>query len=281
MVGRPPERSGVVHDNAVVNHGHGRRRVELVRGESRRREHDVVGLPLSWPARRVDEGWKLTVHGGRLTVRVGWILEAVQHLNLEDAGQKYTAVAAPLALAFDCGGRRELDVKLNVAELALRSEHPFSSLENAGSHRPAGGRSVVSLPVRQIVSGAQKDDRIAGRCWEGRWSWSDDGRSRPLDVVNPPFPIRLKGRVVVPERTLLTQRQCRGREYAGGRQNYRKTCTRRRLFRSHFLQRASVKAYKLSPAPTTTNCRPSSMNVIGAFDGLAASPARQIGSPVD
>src|SRR5262245_29777461 len=85
MCGRPPERARVVHDDAVVNHGHDRRRVELGRGESGRREHDVVRLPFSGLSRRIDEGWKLTVHGGRLTVRVGWILEAVQHLNLEDA----------------------------------------------------------------------------------------------------------------------------------------------------------------------------------------------------
>src|SRR6184192_1290548 len=47
------------------------------------------------------------------------------------------------------------------------------------------------------------------------------------------------------------------------------------------IYRANVNAYNESPAPITTNCRPSSMNVIGAFDGVAWSPACQSGSPVD
>ena len=36
-----------------------------------------------------------------------------------------------------------------------------------------------------------------------------------------------------------------------------------------FLYRARVNAYRESPAPTTTNCRPSSMNVDGPLAGFA------------
>jgi hypothetical protein len=36
--------------------------------------------------------------GGCLTVRIGDVLEAVQHLDLEDAVQEDPAVAAPLAV---------------------------------------------------------------------------------------------------------------------------------------------------------------------------------------
>src|SRR5262252_1290126 len=46
-------------------------------------------------------------------------------------------------------------------------------------------------------------------------------------------------------------------------------CIHRCLFSWTRRYRASVNAYNESPAPITTNWRPSSMKVIGAFDGVA------------
>src|SRR5262245_26947078 len=52
-------------------------------------------------------------------------------------------------------------------------------------------------------------------------------------------------------------------------------------FASRFLGHGlMVKEYRQSPAPTTTNWRPSSMKVIGALLGLSRSRACQSGLPL-
>src|SRR5512136_1188974 len=59
----------VLHKDAVVEHGHPRRRQHrAARIEARRAEHDVVGLPFARLAARVDEGGVLAVDSRRHAV---------------------------------------------------------------------------------------------------------------------------------------------------------------------------------------------------------------------
>src|SRR5450759_4009406 len=125
---RAPERRGGVDRDAVVQDGDDRGRVErAARREARRGEGDVVGLPFPWRTRGIHERRKLAVHRGRLAVGIRNVVVAVEYLDLEHAEQEYTAVAAPLAIAFDDRRRREFDVQLNVGEVRLlRADHPLS-----------------------------------------------------------------------------------------------------------------------------------------------------------
>src|SRR4051794_26915118 len=96
--GRPPERVVGVHDDAVVQDGDGGGRVERLPLEAGPAERDVVRLPFAGWARRVDERRELPVHRGGLSVGIGRVLVAVEHLDFEQAEQVDAAVAAPLAV---------------------------------------------------------------------------------------------------------------------------------------------------------------------------------------
>ena len=70
----------------------------------------------------------LAIHGRRLAIRVGQIVEAVQNLNLKHAGKEHAAVAPILAVALDLRGSCELDMELNVGILGSRSDNALAGL---------------------------------------------------------------------------------------------------------------------------------------------------------
>ena len=74
------------------------------------------------PGLRVHKRRKLAVHGRRLAVGIGQVVEAVEHLDLEHAGKKHAAVATLLAVSLDGRGSGELNVKLNIGILGSRSD---------------------------------------------------------------------------------------------------------------------------------------------------------------
>src|SRR5205807_6482166 len=90
----------------------------------RRVENDVIYLPLSWPPARIDERGGVAIEGGGLAIRISFILEAIQHLNLITAQKINTAIAAALAFPLRFGGRRPFDMQLHVTEFVARKNVP-------------------------------------------------------------------------------------------------------------------------------------------------------------
>src|SRR5690606_27903853 len=108
----------VLHQHAVVQHGDARGGEQPATfGEARRLPDDVVGLPGARHARGVHQRDGLLVDRGRLAVRIGGVVVAVEHLQFVQLLQEYAAVAAVLAVEPAGPGRRTpLDVQLDVAE---------------------------------------------------------------------------------------------------------------------------------------------------------------------
>jgi hypothetical protein len=103
----------------------------------------------------------LTVDAGADSVRVGGVLVAVEHLNLVVTHHEDAAVAAPLAVADDFRGRRELEVELTVAHRLRALDAPASrgDLHVAALHGPACLAAAHRLPVRE-VGPVEQDDRV-------------------------------------------------------------------------------------------------------------------------
>src|SRR5262245_39908744 len=106
--------SVIVNGDAVPEHGLESSLHELAILESWRFEHEVVTLPFTAVARGVDRRRPLAVDRAGLSVGVSTVLEAVEHLNLVEPHEEDAAVAAPLAVAGDDGGRGPFEVKLDV-----------------------------------------------------------------------------------------------------------------------------------------------------------------------
>ena len=207
---RAVERRRIVHEHAVVEHRRDGRRVKFAgRLETRRRKHDVVRLPETGLARCVDERWKLAVHRRRAAIRVGGVLIAVEHLDLERAHQIHAAVAATLAVALHDRWRRELDVQLHVSELRFRAQHAFAGREHAGLHLPGGRLPVGHRPVRQIAAAREQHRRVRRRRHHQRLGAArrHDRRLRPRGIVNVPLAVRLHRRVGVAQVVVLLRDQ--------------------------------------------------------------------------
>ncbi len=126
-----------------------------------------------------------------MAIRVGHVVVRIKHLDLEAAHEKHTAVAAPLAVAFHLGGRRELEVQLAVAKafpglnLAAAGQH----LHEAVLHEPLHRLTLVVLPLRK-VGAIEEDDgigrRLAGLIQRAEGAGSNPWWLRPVAVVDGP-----------------------------------------------------------------------------------------------
>ena len=74
-------------------------------------ECDVVGLPFAGFTAGINEGFGTTVEGSALTVRIGLVLVAVEHLNFILTHEKDAAVTASLTVAFDDGWGGKFDMQ--------------------------------------------------------------------------------------------------------------------------------------------------------------------------
>lgn len=126
-------------------------------------EDDVVGIPLAGRAHGVYEGGVLLVYGARLAIRVGAVLVAVEDLYLVAILEEDTAVAAPLAFAFNGGRGAKLEVELAVGKGAAGFDvaGAFYNRHGIGFELPGGGFPVGVLPLAEV--GAIKEDEGIGR----------------------------------------------------------------------------------------------------------------------
>ena len=78
-------------------------------------------MPLTGLARRVDQGWILSVNRCCLTIGVGSVLKGIQDLNLIETHYHDAAIAARLAIAFNFRGGGKFQVQLSaVYDVAVR-----------------------------------------------------------------------------------------------------------------------------------------------------------------
>ena len=77
MGGASEEFRVVLNENAVVDDCDGGRAYQLTVFKARRAKDDVVGLPFTGLAARIDQWWVLAVDATGLTVGVGQILKTI------------------------------------------------------------------------------------------------------------------------------------------------------------------------------------------------------------
>lgn len=117
-VRRRSENLGVVVQNqAIKEDGDVGRAHEGVVLEDRRLEYDVEGLPLTWRAAGVHEGWMLAIDSSGGTIRIGRVLIPVEYLDFIDAHLEDAAVAATLTVTLNNRRGRPFEVELAAPEV--------------------------------------------------------------------------------------------------------------------------------------------------------------------
>ncbi len=136
---------------------------------------DVVGLPLTGRTTSVNEGDGLLVNGTRLTVGVGGVVEAIEHLHLVATLHEDATVAPALALAFHYHGRPPFHVQLVVAEDFFGINGPAAGLHGHGAvlYLPRGGCAVFVGEFIEVRAVEQHNG--VARCG-GAVAWGDDLR---------------------------------------------------------------------------------------------------------
>jgi hypothetical protein len=157
--------------------------------EARPSEYDVKRLPFAGWAAGIDHGWVLGVKGGCHAVGVCFVVVAVEHLDLVDVHQKYTAVPSALAFAFDNDRGCPFDMKLAVSEVLFGSDSAGlgDNFHVSVFDLPTGRFPFSICPLGEILA-IEKNDGIRGcghrfACRTG----IDNRRHRPLRIMNLPF----------------------------------------------------------------------------------------------
>src|SRR5258706_8020317 len=156
MAGWPGEFDVVLGEDAVVKDGDVRGASDFAIGiETRAVPDDVVGLPLAWSARGVDQRRILAVDRGGLAIGVSLTVVGIEHLNLVCPLLLEKKNAAVLIFTFRRIGLGEFHMQLAVAERVLGADvaslgHDF---EVSVFHFPFGGAAVFfHHPLRQVFS---------------------------------------------------------------------------------------------------------------------------------
>src|SRR5258706_11819044 len=105
----------VLHDDAIMDHGEITRLLQLAILEAGDVEEDVVYIPLAGLSHGVYQGRIGAVDRSGLAVRVGYVLVAVEDLDLIFVEKYYSAVAAILVSPTRRVRRGPLDMHLAVA----------------------------------------------------------------------------------------------------------------------------------------------------------------------
>ena len=171
--GGPLELDVILNEYAIMNDRH----VTWchhgpILGKAGSAEENVVALPLTWFAARVDERDVLLVNARGLAVRISRIVVRVQDLNLVPSLEKDSAIRATLSFAFDLCGSAPLDVKLAIAEGALRLDVP-GRLDHGKSvfgDFPFRRAPIRVLPFGEILP-VEQHDRVRGRRRAYSWSY--------------------------------------------------------------------------------------------------------------
>ena len=98
----PLDLNVILNEYAIVNDRHvAWRYYGSVLGKARSAKENVVALPLTRLAARVDHRDVLLVDARSLAVRVSAIVIGIEHLNFVPSLKKHSAISALLAFAFD------------------------------------------------------------------------------------------------------------------------------------------------------------------------------------
>ncbi len=171
--GGPLELDVILNEHAIMNDRH----VTWchdgpILGKAGSAEENVVALPLTWFAARVDEWDVLLVNARSLAVRISGIVVRIQDLNLVPSLEKDPAIGATLSFAFDSCGSAPLDVKLAIAESALRLDVAgrLDYGESSFGDFPFRRAPIRMLPLGEILS-VEKHDRVRGCRRAHSWSY--------------------------------------------------------------------------------------------------------------
>ena len=201
MLGRALDVLAMLHDDAVVEHGHEGWGGKLGAVVARRLEDDVVDVPCAGRHAGVHQRRVLAVDCRRQAVGVGGIAEAVQHLHFVQAQQEDAAVAATLAVRRDLRRRAPLHMQLATAER-------FAGVDVAAArfhlHRVAGDeiprRLTIVAPSPGVQAAAVEEHdgvgrRLASAFLGGERRRRHHRRGRAVDVVDAPLRLRQARRV--------------------------------------------------------------------------------------
>ena len=126
-------------------------------------EDDVVSLPCTSSTQWIDQRRIDAVDGRGKAIWVGGVVVVIEHLNLDLAHEKNTAVAAPLTVALDFARRAPLDVKLAIGEFFFRADVATArhALEDTVFDFPFGrlGGLLVRLPFLKFIRVSAKENR--------------------------------------------------------------------------------------------------------------------------
>lgn len=162
----------ILNEHTIVKNRHGARRHHCpILGKARSAEKNVVALPLSRFAARVHERDVLLVNATSLAIRISAIVVRIQHLNFVAFLKKHSAVGSTLSVTFDSRRRAPFDVKLAIAENALRLDVAGGPYDGNGAFGdfPFRRAPVGMLPFGEIRS-IEKHDCVRGRCRAYAWS---------------------------------------------------------------------------------------------------------------
>ena len=110
----------IVYDDTVVEYSCVRGRLErAVCLEAGGREQDVIGLPLSWLARRIDQWWVLSINRRGMAVGIGQVIERVKDLNLIPPKEHDAAIAPTLVPTYRRNRGGEFEMELAIAKLLV------------------------------------------------------------------------------------------------------------------------------------------------------------------
>jgi hypothetical protein len=157
------DRGSVLNEHAIVQNGKAARFDGTIRPLFGSAEDDVVGLPFSRLFRGVDQWRGHSVERTGLSLRIGFILVGIEHLNLVTALEVNAAVAPALPCPLDLGWSGPLNMQLHISKLlpghdAARAVHNHHTILDL----PAGRPTILTLPCVEIFP-VEQHDRV------GRW----------------------------------------------------------------------------------------------------------------
>ena len=145
----------VLNQHAVVKHSDGSGASDTpITTELRRHEDNVIGLPLAWCSRCVNQWNVLLVNAGCLAVGVGFIAEGIEYLHFVSLHQEYATVATILPFASNHSWCLPFNVKLNITETLSRTQvtRTRDNHQMTVCDFPLWWAGVDRLPLSQIFA---------------------------------------------------------------------------------------------------------------------------------
>ena len=192
MLGRAGGLDVVLNEDTILKDSDARGVQQFSAGvEAGAVKDDVVGLPLAWRTRSIDQRGILAVNGAGLTIGVRLVLVGVEDLDFVGAHQEDATISAFLALSVRRIRLGKFNVKLAITEGIFGVNVPrfWHDLEVPLLDLPFCGTAVGAEPLFKARAVEQDDGvggRFAGNLRGAGGAGSDDG-GPPVDGLDRPL----------------------------------------------------------------------------------------------